>query len=237
MKQTLFLVLALGISFFFIAASARGQTGPVIAIDIALDPDQAVEDRVRAMNAELKRNYPRGYALDATHRAHVTMLERYVRTADLNKIYGAASAVMSKEDVVHWKLTGEGYFSLTADGVGVLMMAVKRTPDLVRLQQELIAAVAPFTVKRGNTAAFFTTPEDPDIVPWMVRYVATYVPKASGDNFVPHVTIGVANVLFAEKLAAQPFDPTSFSPSGASVYQVGNYGTARKELYLLPLSP
>lgn len=239
MRPTLSLVLALGVSISIIApvAGVQAQIDPVVAIDIALEPDQGVEDRALATNAELKRNYPKGYALDATHRAHVTILQRYVRTADLEKVYRAASAVITKEDVAHWKLTGESYYTLPANGVGAVMMAVRRTPDLVRLQQELIAAEAPFTVKSGNTAAFFTTPEEPDIVPSLIRYVGTYVPKASGDYFVPHVPIGVANVLFTEKLAAEPFDPITFSPIGASVYQVGNYGMARKELYLLPLPP
>ena len=110
-------------------------------------------------------------------------------------------------------------------------------PDLQRLQQELIDAEAPFTVETGTTASFFTTPEEPDIIPWMIDYVATYVPKASGANFVPHVTIGVASVAFVRKLVAEPFDAITFSPVGASVYQLGNYGTARKQLKLFPLTP
>ena len=116
-------------------------------------------------------------------------------------------------------------------------MAVERTPDLLRLQQEMIDAEAPFTVETGTTAAFFTTPEEPDIIPWIIDYVSTYVPKASGANFDPHVTTGVATVPVVQKLVAEPFDKITFSPVGASVYQLGDYGTARKELKALPLIP
>jgi hypothetical protein len=33
---------------------------------------------------------------------------------------------------------------------------------------------------------------------------------------------------------AKPFEALTFSPASASVYQLGNYGTARKELKALP---
>lgn len=223
-----------------IVASAHGagaQTSPVTAIDIALEPDQAVEDRAHAANATLLADFPKGYALDATHRAHVTILQRYVRTADLDKVYAAATGVLSKESVAHWKLNAVKYVGFSAGSVRALIMVVQSTPDLVRLQSEMIDAVAPFTVATGTAAAFFTTPDDPEIIPLMIDYVATYVPKSSGANFLPHVTVGVANVDFVEKLVAEPFDAITFLPAGASVYQLGNYGTARKELKSLPLPP
>jgi hypothetical protein len=31
-------------------------------------------------------------------------------------------------------------------------------------------------------------------------------------------------------MLAEPFDVFTFSPAGASVYQLGNFGTARKKL-------
>jgi hypothetical protein len=216
---------------------ARAQTSPVTAVDIALEPGQAVEDRAHKANDLLMAAFPKGYALDATHRAHVTVLQRYVRTADLDKVYAAAAAVMVKEDVAHWKLTADKYVYITADGIAALIMYVPQTPDLVRLQRELIDAEAPFMVETGTKDAFFTTPEEPDIIPWLVDYVATYVPKASGAKFTPHVTVGVAMEPFVQKLAADPFDPITFSPVAASVYQIGNYGTARKKLYELPTPP
>jgi hypothetical protein len=42
-----------------------------------------------AANALLRKVFPTGYALDATHRPHITMLQRFVRTADLDKVYAA----------------------------------------------------------------------------------------------------------------------------------------------------
>src|SRR5687767_7308813 len=69
------------------------------------------------------------------------------------------------------------------------MILIERTDDLVRLQQKLIDAVAPFSVETGTAAAFVTTPEDPDINQPTIDYVAHYVPASSGDKLEPHVTI------------------------------------------------
>ncbi len=58
---------------------------------------------------------------------------------------------------------------------------------------------------------------------------------AAGPKFNPHVTTGVGTETYLNKLLAEPFDAFTFSPVGASVYQLGSFGTARKELKALPL--
>jgi len=40
-----------------------------------------------------------------------------------------------------------------------------------------------------------------------------------------------------EKMLAEPFEDFTFSPAGASVYHLGNYGTARAQLKALDLKP
>jgi hypothetical protein len=44
------------------------------------------------------------------------------------------------------------------------------------------------------------------------------------------VITGIGTVDYLNKLLAEPFDRFTFSPAAASVYQLGNYGTAQKEL-------
>jgi hypothetical protein len=56
------------------------------------------------------------------------------------------------------------------------------------------------------------------------------VPKMSGENFNPHVSTGVAPKEYLDKMLAEPFEPFTFSPAGAAVYQLGPYGTAAKQL-------
>ena len=59
---------------------------------------------------------------------------------------------------------------------------------------------------------------------------------AAGEKFNPHVTTGVGAEAYLNRMLAEPFEAFSFSPSGASVYHLGSFGTARKELKALPLT-
>ena len=56
---------------------------------------------------------------------------------------------------------------------------------------------------------------------------------AAGKRFNPHVTIGVATEKYLNEMLAESFPSFTFSPAGASVYQLGAFGTARKELKAL----
>jgi hypothetical protein len=47
---------------------------------------------------------------------------------------------------------------------------------------------------------------------------------------VGHVTIGLAKLDDLRTIEAEPLEPFTFSPAGLSVYQLGNNGTAAKEL-------
>jgi hypothetical protein len=94
----------------------------------------------------------------------------------------------------------------------------------------LITAVAPFTVETGPISAFTAGHDDPAIDAAMIQYVTTFVPKASGEHFNPHVSTGVGTQAYLDKMVAEPFEQFSFSPAGAAVYQLGPFGTAAKKL-------
>jgi hypothetical protein len=44
------------------------------------------------------------------------------------------------------------------------------------------------------------------------------------------VTTGVAPKAYLDTMLAEPIDPFAFSPAGAAVYQLGQFGTAAKKL-------
>jgi hypothetical protein len=44
------------------------------------------------------------------------------------------------------------------------------------------------------------------------------------------VTTGLASIDYLNKMLAEPFADFTFFPAGASVYHLGNYGTARAKL-------
>jgi hypothetical protein len=63
------------------------------AIDILVDPDEAAIERARKVNARVLESMP-GWALDATHVPHITTLQRYVRTADLDHVHDAVEKAL-----------------------------------------------------------------------------------------------------------------------------------------------
>ena len=202
----------------------------VTAIDVMLEPDATMLRHAEAANARLLNVFPKGFSLDATHRPHVTMVQRFVRTADLDKVYAAAGKVFAGANVTGLKLESFKYYYIPDKDIGLSGIVVKPTPELLKLQQDVIAAVAPFTEATGTSAAFVTTPDDPVINPLLIEYVAAFVPKASGEHFNPHVTTGVASREYLDKMLAEPFEPFTFSPAGAAAYQLGQFGTAAKKL-------
>jgi phosphoserine phosphatase len=213
-----------------------GQS-PVTAIDILLEPDATMLRHAEADNARLLKVYPKGFALDTTHRPHITLIQRFVRTADLDKVYAAAGKVLAGTNVNAMKLEAFKYYYAPSKDVGVAGIVAKPTPELLKLQADLIAAVAPFTVETGTMAAFVAAHDDPALDALMIEYVSTFVPKYSGEHFNPHVSTGVATREYLDKMLAEPFDPFIFSPAGAAVYQLGPFGTAAKKLKEWDLKP
>lgn len=213
------------------AAMALGfQASDMIAIDVLLEPDTTMLQHSEANNARLLTVFPKGFALDATQRPHITLIQRFVRTADLDKVYEATGQVLSRANVTAMKLEAFKYYYIPSKDIGVAGIVAKPTPELLKLHADLIAAVTPFTVETGDSAAFVTTRDDPVIDPLLIGYVATFVPKASGDHFNPHVTTGVASSEYLDQMLAEPFEPFTFSPAGAAVYQLGQFGTAARKL-------
>jgi haloacid dehalogenase-like hydrolase len=213
------------------------EPGTVTAIDILLEPDAIMLRHAEAVNADHLKVFPQGFALDAAHRPHITMIQRFVRTADLEKVYDAAGKVLAGVNVTGMKLEAFKYYYVPVKELGVSGIVSRPTPELIKLQDDLIAAVAPFTVASGASAAFVTTPDDRVIDPLLIEYVSTFVPTYSGDHFNPHVSTGLAPRTYLDKLLAEPFEPFIFSPAGAAVYQLGQFGTAAKKLRGFDLKP
>jgi hypothetical protein len=211
------------------------QQSPVTAIDIALEPDQTMLGHARSANATLLKNFPGGFSLDATHHPHISIFAGFIPTADLPKVYAVAEEVLAKENYTAWKLMAFKYYYVPMGPTGLGGIVVRPTPDLIRLQRELIDALTPFTVKTATAAAFYTTPAEPDIHPSVIDYIATSMANHSGENFSPHVTIGIGTTAFLDAMLAEPFTAFTFSPASASVYQFGDYGAARRQLKVLPV--
>jgi len=83
----------------------------ITAIDILLEPDGTMLRHAEANNARLLGVFPPGFALDATHRPHITLVQRFVRTADLEKVYAAVGEVFAAANVTRMKLEAFKYIT------------------------------------------------------------------------------------------------------------------------------
>jgi 2'-5' RNA ligase len=227
---------AIGFGLGMVLAFAQGAVAlqnPVTAIDIALEPDATMVQHAAAANARLLKSFPKGFALDETHHPHISILQQFVRTGDLDKVFAAANAVLVKEKPMKWTLKAFKYYYIPSPPIGLAGIVVEPTEDLHRLQDELITAVEPYTAKTGTPAAFFSDEGGRDIQKFLIDYVANFITVAAGEHFNPHVTVGVGTETYLNKMLAEPFASFTFSVAGASVYQLGTFGTARKELRAL----
>src|ERR1700709_181187 len=66
------------------------------AIDVLVDPDEAALARARKVNARVLESMPEGWVLDDTHQPHITTLQRYVRTADLEHASDAVQKTVAE---------------------------------------------------------------------------------------------------------------------------------------------
>jgi hypothetical protein len=112
MREYLKALTAIGFGLPLALAFAQGsvaQQNLVIASDIALEPDVTMVQHARAGNARLLKAFPKGFALDETHHPHVSMLQQFFRTDDLDKVYAAVNAVLANEKPTTWRLKAFKY--------------------------------------------------------------------------------------------------------------------------------
>ena len=187
--------------------------------------------RGRTRQRAAAQNNPAGFALDATHRPHITLLQRYVLTSELPAVYAAVERVLNQRRPIGWELEATGYYYLDFNNMALAGIVIRPTPELRRLQLDVVDAVAPYTRSNGTAAAYVRTAAEPGINLPTLDYVNAFVPERTGENFNPHVTIGVGHIPFVQKMKAAAFPTFKFRIAGAAVFHLGNFGTAAKELW------
>jgi hypothetical protein len=81
----------------------------VTAIDVLLDPDQVMIQNASAANARLRASYPAGFTLDADHAPRITVVQRFVRTADLDGVEAAMADVFAATNLAELELEATGH--------------------------------------------------------------------------------------------------------------------------------
>jgi hypothetical protein len=208
------------------------------AIDVLIDPDEQAIERARKINARLLKSLSQGWALDDTHKPHITTLQRYVRTADLEKVYAAVGELLADTDMssLGYKAVKITHADWGFPGYGPTVLLVQVSPEVLAFQAKLEAAVDPFVESDGTAAAFVADPGEV-ISPTIIKWVEAYVPDQIGDGkYLPHLTVGAGTFDDLKIIEAEPFEAFDVHAEAVAVYHLGNNGTARKLLKAWPLT-
>lgn len=101
MRECLKMLAALSVGLLgLLLGNARplwaDEPNPVTAIDILLEPDTTMIKHAKADNERLLKEFPKGFALGKSHQPHISCLQRYVKTANLDKVYAAVGKVQPR---------------------------------------------------------------------------------------------------------------------------------------------
>jgi hypothetical protein len=213
------------------SAEPAERVPDIVAVNVLLLPDPQTIEHAQGLNRALRESYPAGFALDASHVPHISVLHAYVQSKHLPDVYQAVSKVMLQHPLVGEQLTVEGLQSKPWNGEQLTNIEIEKTAGLEAFQASLIAALAPFQVASGDQRAFVSSGARSSVDQETIEYVATFVQKHTGDRFEPHITVGISDAETARKIVAQPTSPAKVTIVSVAVFQLGNLGTARKQLW------
>lgn len=157
-------------------------TPRLVALDVVLLPPHAAAVALGRLNARLEPP-PGGFVFDDTHLPHVTLVQQFVREADLRGVLSALGRVASETPPIPLRgvalRRGRTTTSLEVDGGAALR----------RLHDRLLERLEPHAAPPADASAFVADGEparDGD-----VDWVTHFRTQAAGPRFEPHVTLGV----------------------------------------------
>lgn len=196
-----------------------------IAIDIALIPDQKTVAIAKDLNAKLLNDYPDGFPLDDLHQPHITLMQAFIKPQDLDEL-GRRLAPIDIGAELEAKSLG---FEDGGD-LGVGGMEIDAAPWLLQAHADVAATVASFSLPNGDSTAFVRSRTEPDINPNTIDYVKSFSQAHAGDNYHPHLTLGMAHTDFLRR-QQEGFEGFGFQVGSFDIYQLGNFGTCQRLLY------
>src|SRR5271169_3984646 len=179
------------------------------AIDILVNPDDETIAKAKVVNQRLRKSVPSGYALDASHQPHITTLQCYVKTAQLDRVFDAVGGAIADTDISLLGYQAEAIRHTTwgVPGQGYCVFLVKPAPQVLDFQASLLANVTPFVGSGGTSASFVTDVDDPEINDTTLKWVEQFVPDQIGAKYIPHISLGFATLDDLKLIEAEPFDP------------------------------
>lgn len=115
---------------FLTAPAPAVASERIIAIDVLVEPDATIIAAAQAVNARLREVYPEGYSLDETHSPHITLVQRYVREKDLERVTAAVAGVVDELDPRTLQMRAVGYMYVVWAGLALTGNCGRAFPGL-----------------------------------------------------------------------------------------------------------
>jgi len=218
------------VSTDFVSSQASFAQSDLVAIDVLLEPDETMVAAANHWNARLLEQTPDGFELDSTHLPHITLLQSFVAKNDLDTVLRAVGETADNLNIAGLQMEATGLYHIPSGELGLQGIVIKPSPQLLAVQEAIIAAVGPFSKTGGNQFAFVPDPTGTTFDPYLFEYVETFIQNQSGVNYNPHVTTGVGPLAWVADREAEPFEPFTFGAKDIAVYSLGNFGAAVERL-------
>ena len=197
---------------------------PLLALDIAILLPPETSTSVELLNTQLSAP-PEGFRFSARRLPHISLVQQFSPTAELNVIEQTIAGVVSKHPPIDLTLasitTSETTSSLT----------VTPSPVLDTLHRRLMDQLAIFDVGLGDERAFINTDATPTDAARLrdITWVSQFRTEAAYDAFAPHVTLGVGTI-------KTTIPKTTFTASVIALCILGRFCTCQKVLASWELS-
>ena len=98
------------------------------AIDVLIQPGPTMVQAAGDWNAKMRAQSPEGFLLDPEHAPHVTLVQRFVTTQDLDKALAAVSAVKESFNLGELQMTATGFYHIPSGEIGFAGIVTAPSP-------------------------------------------------------------------------------------------------------------
>lgn len=153
-----YIVMMKYIIAFAIAPLPTFAQTEIIAINVLIEPDQAMMEKAEEWNSRLRAELPQGFELDAAHAPHITLLQTFVLDDDMDAILAAMAEVGSQFDIDALKMEATGLYHVPSGDIGLQGIVIEPSHELHALQDAVIDAIEPFRKPAAGEEAFVPDP-------------------------------------------------------------------------------
>jgi 2'-5' RNA ligase len=190
------------------------------AIDVVVLPPDQIMDLAIDINRKLRNRIPENIVLSKTkYLPHISLLMGCVPAIALEDAFKMLESIASSHSTLDLNLAG-----ITTVGHGphsVVSFEIAATKPLQTLHESLVKT---FTAHLSHDASRHDLADEPPIAESSLKWINEFIPKASFENFWPHITLGFGEQDFV-------VEHLSFSASRLAICHLGNHCTCARILY------